>query len=110
MSWSKPPVALPLALALTLGLGVAGCKPAAPGGKAGSGESSQLAPANSPWQQSVDAFMAGWFERNPAAAAVQGKHEFDGRLPDWSPEGLKANIAWLHGQRDKLAGFKDDQL
>ena len=31
-------------------------------------------------------------------------------LPDWSPEGLKANAAWLHEQRDKLAGFKDDQL
>jgi uncharacterized protein (DUF885 family) len=110
MSWSKPPVVLPLVLALTLALGLGACKPTGPGKEGVAGESGQLAPANSPWQQSVDAFMTGWFERNPAQAAFNGKHEFDGQLPDWSPEGLKSNIAWLHEQRDKLAGFKDDQL
>src|SRR6476659_2295010 len=109
MPWSKPPVVLPLVLALTLALGLGACKQSGPG-KGVAGESGQLAPANSPWQQSVDAFMSGWFERNPAQAALNGKHEFDGMLPDWSPEGLKANAAWLHEQRDKLAAFKDDQL
>jgi hypothetical protein len=111
MHWSKPSRLLPLAIALGLSLTVAACKKdASSAGATASTESGQLAPANSPWQQSVDAFMVGWFERNPAQAAVNGKHEFDGKLPDWSPEGLKANIAWLHEQRDKLAGFKDDQL
>jgi hypothetical protein len=110
MPWSKSPLLLPLAFALGLALAAGGCKQGgAPGGKA-STEAGSLAPANSPWQQAVDTFMVGWFERNPAQAAINGKHEFDGRLPDWSPASLKANIAWLHEERDKLAGFSDDQL
>jgi hypothetical protein len=109
MSCPKPPILLPLVCALAIALGLGACKRDSAPAKAPSA-STQLAPANSPWQQAVDAFMVGWFERNPAQAAVNGKHEFDGKLPDWSPEGLKANIAWLHAQRDKLAGFKDDQM
>ena len=58
----------------------------------------------------VDAFIQGAFERNPVFAANAGKHEFDGKLPDYSPEGLKSTIAWLHAQRDKFAGFADDKL
>ena len=58
----------------------------------------------------VDAFIQGAFERNPVFAANAGKHEFDGKLPDYSPEGLKSTIAWLHAQRDKFAGFGDDRL
>jgi len=111
MRLSKQSFLLPIAIALGLALAAGGCKRSgAPGSAGGEAAKSALAPANSPWQQAVDAFLVGWFERNPAQAAVAGKHEFDGRLPDWSPEGLKANIGWLHGQRDKLAGFADDQL
>ncbi|MFL6592627.1 MAG: DUF885 domain-containing protein [Luteimonas sp.] len=58
----------------------------------------------------VDAFIQGAFEHNPVFAANAGKHEFDGKLPDYSPEGLKSTIAWLHAQRDKFAGFGDDTL
>jgi hypothetical protein len=58
----------------------------------------------------VDAFIQGAFERNPVFAANAGKHEFDGKLPDYSPEGLKSTIAWLHAQREKFAGFGDDKL
>jgi len=58
----------------------------------------------------VDAFIQGAFERNPVFAANAGKHEFDGKLPDYSPEGLKSTIAWLHAQRDKFAAFGDDRL
>src|SRR4249919_688786 len=58
----------------------------------------------------VDAFIQGAFERNPVFAANAGKHEFDGKLPDYSPEGLKSTITWLHAQRDTFAGFGDDRL
>ena len=97
-------------LALALLLSAPGCKREATPTPAGTGTVAKLAPANSPWQQAVDAFIAGWLERNPPAAANAGKHEYDGKLPDWSPQGLKANIAWLRAQRDTLAGFADDQL
>jgi hypothetical protein len=53
--------------------------------------------------------MVGWFERNPAQAAVNGKHEFDGSCRTGARR-AEGNIAWLHGERDKLAGFGDDQL
>src|SRR5690348_17973822 len=49
----------------------------------------------------VDAFLAGYFQHYPVFAANAGKHEFDGRLPDFSAEGLKANADWLHAQRKR---------
>jgi len=111
MPWSKSPCLLPLALALGITLAAGGCKQGnAPTAANTGGEKAAMAPADSPWQHEVDAFIDGWFKLNPAQAAINGKHEFDGQLPDWSPEGLKANIAWLHAERDKLAAFKDDQL
>ena len=58
---------------------------------------------NAALASAVDAFIQGAFERNPVFAANAGKHEFDGKLPDYSPEGLKSTIAWLHAQRDKFA-------
>ncbi|WP_395118698.1 DUF885 domain-containing protein [Rhodanobacter sp. FW102-FHT14D06] len=58
----------------------------------------------------VDAFLTGYFQHYPVFAANAGKHEFDGRLPDFSAEGLKANADWLHAQRKSFAAFTDDEL
>lgn len=58
----------------------------------------------------VDAFIQGMFEHNPVFAANAGKHEYDGKLPDYSPEGLKATADWLHAQHDAFAAFTDDTL
>ena len=58
----------------------------------------------------VDGFIDGAFQHNPVFAASSGKHEFDGKLPDYSPEGLKASTDWLHAQRKAFAAFTDDQL
>jgi len=58
----------------------------------------------------VAAFIQGMFEHSPVFAANAGKHEYDGKLPDYSPAGLKATADWLHGQRDRFAAFADDQL
>lgn len=60
--------------------------------------------------KAVDAFIDGYFQRNPVFAANAGKHEFDGKLPDYSPAGLKASADWLHAQRDAFAAFTDDAL
>ena len=46
----------------------------------------------SAWGGAVDTFLTGYFKVNPTFAIYQGKHEFDGQLPDWSPEGIKAGI------------------
>ena len=66
--------------------------------------------SNAAWQAQVDAYIAGYFQRFPTDAANAGKHEFDGKLPDWSADGLKETIGWLHAQRDGFAAFTDDKL
>lgn len=44
------------------------------------------------WPAFSQRFIDGYFRVNPAFAVGQGKHEYDGQLPDWSPTGL-ANAA-----------------
>lgn len=46
----------------------------------------------STWPAFSQSFIDGYFRNSPAFAVSQGKHEYDGRLPDWSPTGL-ANAA-----------------
>lgn len=58
----------------------------------------------------VAAFIDGAFQHNPVFGANSGKHEFDGKLPDYSPQGLKATADWLHAQRNAFAAFGDDKL
>ncbi len=55
------------------------------------------------WAKFRDAFVSGWFELDPANAVYQGKHEFDGRLPDWSAAGLKKQGDFL---RDTIAAAR----
>jgi uncharacterized protein (DUF885 family) len=60
-------------------------------------ENSAAAPANvksdgSDWGNYMEGFLKGYFPINPSFAIYQGRHEFDGQLGDFSPEGLKAMI------------------
>lgn len=101
-----------LALTACIAAALAGCKQNAstapatgemPATTAASNEDATL-------DKAVDAFIDGYFQHNPVFAAGAGKHEYDGKLPDYSPAGLKANIDWLHAQRDAFAAFTDDKL
>ena len=58
-------------------------------------------------ESAVDTFIEGVFQRMPTFAANAGRHEFDGKLPDYSPAALEALGTWLHAQRDTFAGFGD---
>ena len=62
------------------------------------------------WEAHVNSFMDGYFNANPDFAITAGRHEFDGKLPDWSPAGIKKTIDWLHEQKDRLAEYKDRDL
>ncbi|HMK84893.1 MAG TPA: DUF885 family protein [Steroidobacteraceae bacterium] len=55
------------------------------------------------WRQIANGFMQSYFGAQPFFAAQQGKHDFDGQLPDVSAHGLKREIARLHDERDQLA-------
>ena len=101
------------ALTACIALAPAGCKqnasndastaPATPAPAATANDDAAL-------DKAVDAFIDGYFQHNPVFAASAGKHEYDGKLPDYSPEGLKATSDWLHAQRDAFAAFADDKL
>jgi uncharacterized protein (DUF885 family) len=101
-----------LALAACVAAALAGCKQTASTAPSATETPAASAAANddASLDKAVDAFIDGYFQRNPVFAASAGKHEFDGKLPDYSPEGLKATIDWLHAQRDAFAKFGDDKL
>ena len=65
---------------------------------------------NAKWDAYVDQFLNDYFAAQPAFAVYQGKHEYDGKFPDWSDDGIKKEIARLHSERDKASAFKDTDL
>lgn len=66
--------------------------------------------SSSEWDKYVEQFLSDYFVAHPDVAVYQGKHEFDGKFPDWSEDGLKKEISRLKGERDKAVAFKDEQL
>jgi uncharacterized protein (DUF885 family) len=62
------------------------------------------------WDAFVDQFLSDYFALHPDFAMQLGKHEFDGKFPDWSEAGLTKTNAWLHEQRRAAEGFKDGSL
>jgi hypothetical protein len=57
------------------------------------------------WDRFVESFLEGYFERNPTFATWAGRHEHDGRLPDWSREGIEERTEWLCGERERALAF-----
>ncbi|MGH9821093.1 MAG: DUF885 family protein, partial [Pyrinomonadaceae bacterium] len=62
------------------------------------------------WDGYVDQFLKDYFDANPQFGAYQGKHEYDGKLADWSEAGLKKEIERLKSERGKASAFKDADL
>lgn len=67
--------------------------------------SSPGASASEPWKAMVQEVIESHLAAHPALAVDAGRHEFDGRLPDWSKDGIAREIARLHAVRGKVAGF-----
>jgi hypothetical protein len=62
------------------------------------------------WDSYVNEFIEAYFGAHPDFAVRAGRHEFDGKLPDWSAEGLAKEIKRLHTEKDRNAGFQDSAL
>jgi hypothetical protein len=60
------------------------------------------------WDRFVSEFIDSYFEAEPLFAVYQGRHEFDGRFPDWSSAGLQRRAQRLHQLRDSAASFPVD--
>jgi len=62
------------------------------------------------WAAFVEAYLEQSFRANPAFAVSQGRHEFDGRLPDWSETGLQNDKARLRSAISAALGFNPRRL
>jgi hypothetical protein len=78
-------------------------KPAAPPASPPPPEPAQVAaPA---WPEFAAAFIESRFEADPAFAVQSGRHEFDGRMPDWSRASIEADVTALRARRTELQKF-----
>ncbi|WP_439469907.1 DUF885 domain-containing protein [Blastomonas fulva] len=89
MNWSKK-----LLAAASFAVMATACS-VAPSGQSAAAEKTTGIDTASDWGKFVDTFLTGYFPRNPDFAVYQGRHEFDGKLPDWSEKGLADQIAFL---------------
>lgn len=64
----------------------------------------------SPWDAAVSSFVEDYFVAHPVFAALAGRHEHDGQLPDWSAAGIAREVARLHAERQRFAAFEDTRL
>ena len=62
------------------------------------------------WDSFVDDFMNRTFEAQPQWGVTEGRHEFDGRLPDWSEAGLGSEVRRLHSEKERASAFDPDTL
>ncbi|WP_375382873.1 DUF885 domain-containing protein [uncultured Sphingomonas sp.] len=64
----------------------------------------QAAPAGG-WAGFRDGFIEEWFRLDPSNAVYQGRHDFDGQLPDWSEAGLARQAVYLKATLARARAF-----
>lgn len=62
------------------------------------------------WKSFRDTFIEDWFKVSPADAVYQGRHDYDGGLGDWTPDGLKRHGAFLREAIAKAKAFDAKKL
>ena len=76
----------------------------------GAGCQQQRADRGTEWDAFVNEYIEGYFRANPTSAVNAGRHEFDGKLPDWSPMGLGKEIERLRSAGERAAAFDPASL
>jgi uncharacterized protein (DUF885 family) len=92
------------AAASTLALLLAGCASTA------SREAAAPEARPSAWSAFSQSFIDGYFRVSPAFAVSQGKHEYDGQLPDWSETGLANSAEFLRSSIAAAQAFDPARL
>ncbi|MGH8653467.1 MAG: DUF885 family protein [Gammaproteobacteria bacterium] len=64
----------------------------------------------SAWDAFVNEFMEDYLAAHPSFAVRAGRHELNGRLPDWRPEALDKEIERLKSARRQAMGFDATSL
>jgi hypothetical protein len=68
------------------------------------------APSAQGWDRYSSGFLEWFFASHPDAAVRAGRHEFDGRLPDWTEAGLRSLAGRLHAERERAQAFEPARL
>jgi hypothetical protein len=63
--------------------------------------------STSSWDGFVRKLLEEYFELFPTFGASVGRHDFDGRLPDWSAEALADKVEWLRARFREATAFAD---
>ncbi|MGH3774818.1 MAG: DUF885 domain-containing protein [Pseudonocardiaceae bacterium] len=94
------------AIAMLLAVLVCSCQttPATPA------DSTARTAGSDEWTKHLGQFKEGYFALNPPFAVQQGRHDYDGRLPDWSAAGIRAAVQWLHAQRTQAEALDQNAL
>lgn len=66
--------------------------------------------AGETWDAFIDRQIEEHLLAHPQFAVTQGRHEFDGQLPDWSRAGIEAEIARLHAARAAAMEYAGDDI
>jgi hypothetical protein len=62
------------------------------------------------WNAFATQFIESYLSTHPPFAANAGRHEFDGKLPDWSPAGLSKQKQWFDSERRLAIQYRDSAL
>lgn len=62
------------------------------------------------WDAFAGQFIESYLSMHPPFAANAGRHEFDGKLPDWSPAALNKQKKWLESKRQMAIHYHDSTL
>jgi hypothetical protein len=62
------------------------------------------------WSAFSQGFIVGYFRTSPAFAVGQGRHEYDGKLPDWSETGLANTAEFLRSSIAAAQAFDPKAL
>src|ERR1700728_3730113 len=57
------------------------------------------------WDQYVASYLDAYFAVHPDLAVNAGRHEFDGKLPDFSKDANDREIFRLHSEHDRANAF-----
>jgi hypothetical protein len=66
--------------------------------------------ARQSWPAFSQRFIDNYFKLNPSFAVSQGRHEYDGQLPDWSGTGLANQAAFLRSSISAAQAFDTRRL
>src|ERR1700760_381379 len=62
----------------------------------------QPSAASLAWKSTSNGFIDDSLRMFPSFAAQEGKHEYDGQLPDFSSHGLKRLVGFLHEAQKQI--------